>query len=201
MPSNTEIVNMALGHLATGKEIGDLETEKSEEARVARRFYETALKKTIRDAPWPFLTKIAALGLVEEEPNTEWGYSYQYPSDCAKLRRILSGLRNDTRQSRVPLKIAWGTTGKIIFTDAQDAEAEYTLTIDDESRFDADFTLAFSFLLAFMMAPNLTGGDQFKLGDRAANAYTLMIMEAKDTAFNEQQDEEEPEAEAIRART
>ena len=200
MSSKTEIVNMALGHLATGKEVANIETENSEEARVARRFYDTALGQTVGDAPWPFLTKIAALGLIEEEPNTEWGYSYQYPSDCARMRRILSGIRNDNRQSRVPYKIAWGTSGKIIFTDEVDAELEYTLLATDESLFDEAFILAFSYYLAVMMAPTLTAGDQFKLGNRAAELYTFTIGKARSAAFDEQQDEEEPEAEAIRSR-
>ena len=37
MPSKTEIVNLALGHLAVAKTIGNLETEKSVEALVGDR--------------------------------------------------------------------------------------------------------------------------------------------------------------------
>jgi hypothetical protein len=50
------------------------------------------------------------------------------------------------------------------------------------------------------MAPRLSRGDQFKLSDRAATFYTFYIGKTEAAAFNEQQDEEEPEAESIRGR-
>ena len=94
MATKTEIFNMALGHLAIGKMVANFTAEQSQEARIGRIYYDIALGQVLKDVPWPFATKIAALGLLEEEPNTEWGYSYRYPSDCAHFRRILSGSRS-----------------------------------------------------------------------------------------------------------
>src|SRR5688572_11149621 len=111
MASETEIANLALSHLGVGKEIANLETERSQEAVACRRFYDTARDATLRDFSWPFATKIAVLGLIEADPNDEWDYSYRYPSDCLQLRRILSGVRNDTRDSRVPFKLAHDDSG------------------------------------------------------------------------------------------
>ena len=200
MPSKTEIVNLALGHLSVGKEIGDFETEQSEEARTARRFYNTALGVVVVGANWPFLTKIAALALVEEEPNTEWGYAYRYPSDCAHFRRILSGVRNDARQTRSPHRIAQDNSGKLIFSDETEAEAEYTVKATDIALYPDDFIMTFSLYLAGLMAPKLTKGDQFKLGERAFKLYAWELARVTMRVFNEQQDEEEPEAESIRVR-
>lgn len=200
MALSTTIANLALGHCGVGKTIGNLETEQSQEARTVRRFYEVALRSVLRRAPWPFATVITALSLVEEEPNTEWGYSYQYPSDCVMFRRVLSGLRNDTRQSQAPYRLIKSTTGKLVLTDEEDAEAEYTAYVEDDSVYPPDFELAFSYYLAMLVAPELSSGDQFKLGERAAKLFEYHLGEAVAQAFNEEQAEQLPEAEHIRAR-
>src|SRR3972149_5101754 len=127
MPSKVGIVNIALGHIGVGRAISNLETESSQEAITARLFYDLALETVLRDSPWPFAAKIAVLSLIEEEPNTEWAFSYRYPTDCIMFRRVLSGLRNDSRQSRAPYKLAQDDSGTIIFTDEEDAQAEYTI--------------------------------------------------------------------------
>jgi len=201
MPSKVGIVNIALGHIGVGRAISNLETESSQEAITARLFYDLALETVLRDSPWPFAAKIAVLSLIEEEPNTEWAFSYRYPTDCIMFRRVLSGLRNDSRQSRAPYKLAQDDSGTIIFTDEEDAQAEYTIRADNPQFFPPDFTLAFSYLLASLMAPKLTGGDPFKLGVRALQLYQYEIFRAKAAAGNESQPEEEPESEFVRARS
>lgn len=200
MPSKVGIANLTLSHLAISKEIANLETENSEEARTIRRLYETAKDATLRDFPWPFATRQAVLALLEIEPTTEWGYSYRYPSNCLYIRRILSGIRNDSRQSRAPYKIAQDDSGLIIYTDQQDAEIEYTVRADNPQLYTSDFIMAFSLYLASLAAPRLTGGDQFKLGDRALRLYRFEIGRAVSRAMNEEQVEEPVEAEYIRAR-
>lgn len=201
MASKVEICNLALSHLAIGKEIANFETEKSEEANSCRRFYSIALETTLRDFPWSFTTNIAALALIKESPNDEWGYSYRYPSDCLNIRRILSGVRNDTRQSRVPYKIAQDASGLIIYTDQADAEIEYTVRAENPLFYPPDFVMAFSFYLAFLIAPRVSGGDQFKLGDRALKLYLIEIGKAVSRNVNEQQAEEDPDSEFIRERS
>jgi hypothetical protein len=200
MASKVGIVNLALSHLGISKEIANIETEKSIEAETARRFYDTALEATLRDFPWPFAGRFANLGLVEETPTTEWNYSYRYPSDALYLRRILSGIRNDNRQARVPYKILSDSSGLLLYTDQETAEIEYTVRATDPQFYPSDFVVAFSFYLAHLMAPRVTGGDQFKLGDRAQQNYLLEISRAVSRSSNEQQDEEEPQSEFIRAR-
>jgi hypothetical protein len=201
MASKTEIANLALSHLAVDKEIANIETESSKEASSARRFYDLARDMVLRDFSWPFATKIAALALIETEPNTEWAFSYRYPTDCLYFRRILSGLRNDSRDTRAPYRIAQDDDGTtIVFTDADDAQAEYTVKTDNPQIYPPDFTLALSYLLASLMAARVTAGDPYKLGQRALSMYQAMKAKAENTARNEEQAEEEPESEFIRAR-
>lgn len=200
MASETEIANLALSHLGIGKEIASLETEKSEEATACRRFYTLLRDSSLRDFPWPFATKIIAVGLVEEDPNDEWSFSYRYPTDCLKLRRILSGTRNDNRQTRIPYKVARDDDGLLIWTDKEDAEVEYTVKETNPERFSADFVTFLSLRLSVAIAPRLTRGDPFKMGERAARLYELEVSKARATAVNEQQDEENPESEFISGR-
>lgn len=198
--SSTEICNIALSHLGVGKEIANLETENSEEASACRRFYDIALEGTLRDFDWPFATKIADLGLVEEDPNDEWTYSYRYPTDCVKVRRLLSGERNDTHQSRQPYRIARDTSGRLVFTDLEDAQVEYTVLVEDPGQYPSDFTMALSLRIAIYVAPRITGGDPFKLGSRAEEMYRVILGKAQASAFNEEQPDVLPESEFIRAR-
>jgi len=200
MSTKTEIANLALSHLGVGKEIANLETENSQEANAMRRFYDIAREQVLRDFHWPFANKEMALNLVDSNPTTEWAYSYRYPTDCIKLKRIWSGIRNDSRQTRVPFKIVRDAAGRLIYTDQINACMEYTLNESDASRFTPDAVQALSLRLAAYAAPRLTSGDPFKLGERSIKLYFLEISRAQATAVNEEQDEEKPLAEWTRAR-
>lgn len=200
MASTTEICNLALSHIGVGKEISNIDTDKGQEASTCRRFFETCRDATLGDFAWPFANTRAALGLIAEQPNDEWAFSYAYPSDCVRPLRIISGIRNDTRQSRVPYKQVYSSATRLIYTDEEDAFLEYTARVDDPVLYPADFTLALSFRLAVYIAPRLTGGDPFKMGERAMRMYLDQISMAKASALNENQVEEDPQSEFIRAR-
>lgn len=198
--SKTQLCNMALSHLGTGKEIADLDTEKSEEASACRRFYDIARKATLRDIKWPFAKTFGALGLVSTNPTTEWLYSYRYPSDCVKFIRILSGVRNDTRQSRVPYILGRDSQGVLIYTDEVNAVAEYTFDLDDPVLYTPDFDIMFSIGLAIYVAPRLTKGDPFKMQDTLRKYYMVEKLRAQSSSLNEEQSEEDPRSEFERAR-
>ncbi|HLB68740.1 MAG TPA: hypothetical protein VJN63_09825 [Thermoplasmata archaeon] len=198
--SKVEIANMAISHLRIGKEIANLETERSVEAAAVNRFFAIAREKVLRDFRWPFTTKFAALALVEEDPTDEWDFSYRYPSDCLLIRRVLSGSRNDSRQSLVSYIIGQDAQGILVYTDMEDAQIEYTKNESDTTRWPSDFVLAFSYYLAWLIAPRLTSGDQFGLGRQAGQAYSIEIGNARAAALNEQQPDQELSSELERSR-
>lgn len=198
--SKTVIANLALSHLGIGKEIANLDTENSNEANAARRFYEEARNKALEDFDWPFATKFADLTLVEQNPNEDWGYSYRYPSDCLKVRRVRSGLRTDNRQSRIPYRIGKDDSGKIIFTDLDSAKIEYTERVETVELYPASFVMALSYLLAMYIAPRVTGGDPFGLGNKAIELYTQELSNARSNALNEEQPDHPTESELVRVR-
>lgn len=199
--SDTEVANLAISHLGIGKEIGNLDSENSSEARAARRFWDAARRATLRDGRWPIATKIDDLALIESNPNTEWGYSYQYPSDCVGFRRILSGTRNDARQTRVAFRIAQDSLNrKLIFTDQQLAQGEWTIDQTTIILWPDDLVIAVSLRWAALMAPRLTKGDPFKLQKSCMDAYLFEISKARANAANEEQPDQPRAGEFMDAR-
>lgn len=234
--SQVAICNLALHHLATGKQITSL-TEKSEEARVCNVFYDQVKDEVLRDFAWPFATVTVTLELVQQQPTFEWGYSYRMPSDCLAARRILNGTlavgpfpntfnplgpyptplgRVLTAQTRIPYRVMADASGGLIYTDIAPVapvaatattlaspglpQLEYTAEQDTPQFYPADFSQAVAFLLASYIAPGLTAGDKFKVGDRALKMYTWAIARAQANAGNEEQADQLPESEAIRTR-
>lgn len=198
--SETDICNLALGHLGSGKQIADLNKERSAEANSCRTFYAQARDELLRDTEWPFATKVATLALVTNNPTTEWAFSYQYPSDCWYARRIPSASRTDTRESRIPYRIRYGASGAEIYTDMCSAQLEYTVKVTDPTRFPPDFVQALALRLAAYIAPSLTGGDPYKMRQAALDLFSMSLDIAQSAAFNEEQPDVDPTAESIRAR-
>lgn len=200
MSSKTELANLALSHLGQQQEIANLDTERSPAAATMRRFIPIAVETFLKDFPYSFCNVTSALALVEESPNDEWAYSYRYPTDCLKPLRIPSGLRDDTRQSRVNYVIGKDSQGELIYTDEPEASLEYVQFVNDPSRFPADVLLAMSFFLAGLSAPRICGEDPFKMGDKAMKMYQYFKGKCDSSDANDQQRPEPPEAEQIRAR-
>lgn len=194
MATKIEICNMALFHLGTTIAIQDI-NEKTKEAKALKVFYGTALEACCRDFTWQFTKQIVKLQLVEENPNDEWQYSYRYPNNANLIKRILHpGSRDDTYMERVPFDQSSDSSGKLIFCDQPEAYAEISVTPINESFFHADFVLAFSYRLAFYIAPSLTGGNAFTgLGDSMMAKYLNELAIAKRNSANERQkDPEKP---------
>lgn len=198
--STTVIANMALGHLGSGKEIANLDTENSAEARALRRFWDQAVGELIRGFSWPFTTRFFDLALVEENPTEEWAYSYRYPSDCKYARRILSGSRNDSRQSRVPYRIGQDDDGQLIYCDRENAQLEYSKLADDVVRWPDDFVSALSYKLAAYAAPTITGSDRANLRQLCLELHHMAEQKAMANALNEEQADQAPESEFTRSR-
>lgn len=193
---------MALRHLGSAKEIAAL-TDRSAEAQACNRFFAQVRDEVLRDFPWPFATVVDDLALVTDfttEDTYEWAYSYRYPADALSFRRILSGTRNDSRQSRIAYRIERDDDGRLLFTDLEEAQGEWTTLVDDVTQWPPDFTQSVAFLLAGYIAPSISAGDQFKLGDRAFGLYQASIARARANALNEEQRDAPPDSEFIASR-
>jgi len=200
MSSKTEICNLALSHLGVADPIANIETEKTAEATACRTFYDITRQHILRDHPWPFCRRFVQLGLVEECPNDEWGYSYRYPSEALYIRKILGGKRNQAMKEKQKYIIANDDIGKLIWADLNPATAEIIIDEQDATLYDPIVTMAFSYLLAFHIAPRVQDGDPADLATRALRLYNAEITKAKAMSFNEESKDRVPESEFIRDR-
>lgn len=190
---------MAISHLGTGKDIASI-TESSEEARACNRFYEIARDGVLEDYPWPFARTFATLNLIATDPTDEWSYSYRYPNDCLKINRIQNKRSFETRQSRVPYILGSDGSGRIIYTNEENAKIEYTRQITTVTLQSPSFNLALSFRLAMLVAPRLTKGDPTKIKGDMYRLYQEELSKVRANAANEEQPYEEVESALIRAR-
>jgi hypothetical protein len=198
--TKTEICNLALSHLGVGLTLADVETENSESAQVCRTFFDTTRDIVLKDFSWTFATKFLDLVLIEEDPTSEYGYSFRYPNDCLKIRKILSGIRNDSRQSRIHYKIGQDADGKLIYCDEKEPCIEYTMRNDDYSEYPVDFAMALSFRLAYYICPRLTDSDAFEYKKQLLQDYQIELSSAHSNDRGEEQPEELPYSEFERAR-
>lgn len=199
--SEAEICNQALLHLGNTKTITDLENDRSVEAKACRVFYEQDRDEVLRDFAWPFAKRIAAFALVATDPVDDWGYSYRLPADYLALREIGNGFnRVATPDTREPFVIASDATGGLLYVDVADATVEYTARIEDVAQFPPDFVRALALKLASDIAPAVTGGDEFNLGEKALAKYFLALRRAEVNALNEQAPDVPPDADLVRVR-
>ena len=82
----------------------------------------------------------------------------------------------------------------------EDAKMEYTRIMDDPAFYHPDFILAFSYRLAYLIAPRIAKGDPFGMGRQAFELYQAEVTRARASAVNEQQDRQVPDAEFDRVR-
>ena len=203
--TDIQVCNLALFHLGVGKRIAALD-ERGKEAEALNLVYEMARDEMLRTFAWPFSKRQAALALVSEtgdtdHPTTEYMYSYRYPTDCLMIWKILSEVRNDSRGSRWSYELAADEQGTLIWTDREDAVMEYaSILARNPARWQADFVMALSFRLAAYVAPLLTGGDPFKIGDKSLALWNRSNAQARATAGNEIQQDQEPDSEFILVR-
>lgn len=204
--TQVSICNNALSLLKSGLQIVDFNNDQTQAAKACRQFYVLARDEAFGDYAWNFTTNTIALTLVATNPTTKWAFSYQYPSDCIMFRRILpivqvmnidpnstipsntlfatgdiTSPKVDTAQSLVEFEIQSG----LIYTDAQNAVAEYTQRNTSESTWPVKFVVGFSFMLAAYLAPRLTDGDPWNLHEKYYAKAQQKLAEAKAHSGNE----------------
>lgn len=195
MPSEVEICNMALSNLGVGSSrwIDDL-TEASEEAQTCNLWFDSVRDEVLSEHPWPFAQAYKVLNKLEDDPNDEWDFSYNYPSDAITLVRIVAG--NGFRQSTpVPFQIAHGSTGAIILTNEDEAVAAYTKRIEDTTRYPKQFYQLVAWRLAKSLAMPIT--ENRGMIDFTEQQYQIQLQVAKAKLAGEEQLEDEPDTEFI----
>lgn len=204
--SKVQICNVSLGRVGISQPIASL-AESSNEAIQCNAFYDFCVDQVLRDLNWPFARKYAALALVDgaaDDPvNDDWTYAYRYPADCVAVRRIVTSAgRNDTKPP--PFAIGNDASGRLVYTDQELAVVEYTLRITDPTLYDPVFGSCLAWLLGAEIAMPLAAGASGRTADgmrrTCLGMYIADLSRAGALAKNEEQRDEQPDAEAIRAR-
>jgi hypothetical protein len=200
MLTSVENVNLALSHLGHTKSIADID-EPSQEARVARRWLDVAHRQLLGMHDWKIAQKTVTLNLVENDPTTEWLFSYRTPTDCIKPREIpffttgqslqvldpddtvLSQIGN---QIQIAFDIASDTTGGLIYSNAENAQLKYTkyMTID---KMHIEYCISLSYLLAKYLILPLGKTDMIGLAGKIENSFDISLVDAKANELNHTQ--------------
>lgn len=153
------VCNMALDRIDIGQPIDSLGAE-SDEARACNRWYAKCRDKVLQLNTWPCARKTIALGLVANNPNTRWGCSYRYPTDCIRVIGIYNGLRVDN--AKIEWQMGQDDTGRLIYTDEEDASVDYLGMMDDTGEWFDLIADAVSALLASEIAGPLGRGPEVR---------------------------------------
>lgn len=197
MPAtDVSIINMALAHVGWTQFI-TARSQLLNQTAVLNLFYDQAVEYALEDFAWGFARRYVTLGLVEEDPNDDWTFSYRYPTGTAKVRRIVTSL-GLLDPNPAPFSIGQDDTGKLVYTDQEDAVVETTKLITTTAQFPAMFVEAVSWWLAGLSCPGLAKDRKQAAG--CFQMYSLVLQRAQAKDRNESQDHPELESEAIRSR-
>jgi len=188
MTTTEDLCNRALAEVTTRSTIASI-TEGSAEANQCQIHYDPTRDSLLRAHPWAFARaqkslslQAAAAGTAENPagtstlPEQPWSYSYFWPADCLRFRRIYQPVSGG---SAIAYTLStWddsaNATHRVILTNQAQAQLVYTRRITDPNLFDVDFADALVFQLAARMAGSLTG-DKSLVQALAAQAQQIIL--------------------------
>lgn len=179
MYSKAQIFNLALDALLLQRRIVDAEADTSSEAKTLRLNYPLALEAALQEMDLDCAHITVTLELVTEDPNKLWKYAYKYPSKCINFRRIVSEVRKDNLDSRVPHKTGTINNVKVVLTDQCEAEAEIIPEDLNLSVLPVHAIMAIAYKLAFMSASLNVGKGAKAIREEINNNFTASVMKAQ----------------------
>lgn len=161
--------------------------EQTETARQCKMFYDSTKKDLLRQYAWGFAKRVDKLAeLTQADESPYWKYIYAYPQKCVNIRKIFDA---DTgaqvlagQQEEWDLYMASDNVLGI-GCNIPCAYLEYTYDVDDTELFTIDFVDAFTHMLAYNMALQLTGNSSLQQAQYQLAQYA--IARAKYTTAGE----------------
>ncbi len=175
MPSQTQVINIALGRLGQSR-VTDINEAGSAAAEAVRDNWDLARDAALRAHAWGFALKRAALTADVVNPLMGWERQYELPSDFRRLIRMNGYLPG---VDAPPMTIE----GNMLLTNCTTAEIIYVRNVEAPEEWDATFTEAFTFKLAAAVATRLKGdsGETTRLLMEAEFVKMLKAMEITNT--------------------
>jgi hypothetical protein len=95
-----------------------------------------------------------------ERANGDWLYAYRWPTDCIFARRLVppggDGRAYNEEHAKYRFRVGRDVNGLLIYTNEREAVLEYTMLDCDNLYTDDLWIDAFTWWLAFVMAPSLS---------------------------------------------
>jgi hypothetical protein len=198
MATQVSICNMALSNIGIKKQISAID-DPNQEAEMCLLHYDVALEEALAEGDWGFARRRVDLVTEAGTPPEPWAYQYQYPSNCAAIRRIDDERASRHSDSRIPFTTETNdSNARIVFTDQEDAVVIYTRLETTPTLYSAAFVRYMSWVLASKIAMPLTGDEDL------AEGAEKMAMHELEKAFSKnlenEQEPPEPQASWISAR-
>jgi len=180
MASQSDICTMALGFIGVSMTVADI-NEQSAGALACKQFWPIVQDYLLRNYGWKFAAYRQTL---QPLANTvqNWGYVYALPADCLKVKAItIPGLRNPRADQRAPFEqAAIAGIGRVIYTDMNPCELQYTSQVTDTTQWDPIFCTTFAYLMGSFIAMPLSSTPQVAAQCRQAAEQTLQLAIAQD---------------------
>ncbi len=191
--SDVEVANFALGHLGVANLVTTM-LQRSPEARACKRFYTRARDTVQSRYPWKNGLKLVALALLPDNDwATEFLYAYRLPADCKWFRRISLG--TDNVSPPPPFRIVSDDDGEIVLTNVVDAVAEYSVLVEDPSKWTDEQVNATSYKLAALMARTFDEDNASATRKDMEQQYEIELSRAHAKDLNQEEPPEHPKSE------
>lgn len=198
MNTKEDIVNAGLVEIGNTAFITDM-LEQSQEAIVASSVYAHCVKRALEEGEWIFATNRAVLNQLTTTI-TNWSYAYTLPDDFLRMHGIvIEGAVLPPSSVRAEYEIKKLEDARVLFSNLEEVEIEYTQYVDLPTLYSAQFTDALILLLASKFASGLKK-DRALAKDLEA-AYRAGISEASAASRNQRETQKlEPRTPSERAR-
>ncbi len=195
MYAKADIFNIALNALLLTNQVVDADTDTSKQATVLRQMYPIALNKTLADLDLNRTSTYFELELLSDDPDEIgdlWYYAYKYPSNTVKFRRIVSSVRQDNTNTKIPFEtgtLTIATTAQsVVYTNQIDAIASVIAKDVPLSSLNASAGLALGHQLAFLSSSLIVGKGAKELKKQLLDLYVGFKAEAQELDLEENPD-------------
>lgn len=201
MTSTVSICNLALSNI--GKDNIQALNDAGPEAKACRQFYEHVRDMLLQAYPWRWAGKTQSLAEVTNDKPGAWGYAYQRPTDCLKVRYVRPQYSETDIEIGDAKLDAFGVMHEIegdrIYTDISPAFLRYTYRVTDPTKFPPLFVEALAWHLAVRLAMPLTRDPKVR-----ADAFTIangMQATAQMQDANEERETSDISSDLVEARS
>ena len=187
MVDKVVIYNIALNALLIDYQTTDPDNDKHKAIKSLRIMYPLALSKVLSDLDLNRTATKVALELTASE-HVHWQYVYKYPSNCAKLRRLVSPFPVDNFDSRIPFATETISGQDVIVTNEESAYAEMQPQDLNLSALNPSAAIAIAYQMAYLSSALIAGKSSRQLKQSILQEYTLHKSEAMEDDQNENVD-------------